>query len=56
MQTRASIPMSGWAGMRTGSGALRMPWPKSASRAASGARAAEDARGAHGVELAELEL
>ena len=37
MQTRASIPIAGRAGIRAGSVALRMPWPNSASRAASGA-------------------
>ncbi len=37
MQTRASIPIAGYAGIRTGSSAVRMPWPKSVLRAASGA-------------------
>ena len=37
MQARASIPIAGCAGIRTGSSAVRMPWANSASRAASGA-------------------
>ena len=55
MQIRASIPIAGWAGMRTGSSAVRMPWPKSVLAGGVGRRAAEDALGAHGVELAELD-
>ncbi len=37
MLMRASIPIPGCAGMRTGVVAVRMPWPNRASRAASGA-------------------
>ena len=55
MQSRASIPISGCGGMRTGSRARRMPWPKSASRAASGAVRPRMLAVRTRVELAELD-
>ena len=55
MQIRASIPIAGWAGMRTGSSGGADAVAEERVAGGVGRRAAEDARGAHGVELAELD-
>ena len=55
MQTRASIPIAGWAGMRTGSSADADAVAEERVARGVGRRAAEDARGAHAVQVAELD-
>ena len=55
MQTRASIPIAGWAGCGPARSAVRMPWAKSASRAASGAVRPRMLAVRTRVELAELD-
>ena len=54
MQTRGSIPMSGWAGVSDRLGGVADAVGEERVAGLVGRSAAEDAGGAHGIELADL--